>query len=276
MSHPLDRYLRTDRLPHIWCPGCGIGIAVSAMLRAIDKHISEGHFSHDDVAVVSGIGCTARATLYLNFDSAHVIHGRAIPFAIGLKLVKPRLKVIVIGGDGDIAAIGGNHLLHAARRNVDLTVIMVNNMIYGMTGGQVAPTTPPTIYTTTTPYGNYEYPINVIKLLSALNANYVARASITHPHLIERYVYKALSIEGLAFIEVVSTCPELFGRYLGFRSAVEFFNKLKEMVRFYEKPPIEKSDIVWGNEIVIGEYVINDREGFVRSIYKSLNKWCKG
>lgn len=267
--HPLDRYLRTDRLPHIWCPGCGIGIVISAMLRAIDRHISEGHFTQDDVATVSGIGCTARATLYLNFDSAHVIHGRAIPFAIGLKVIKPNLKVIVIGGDGDIAAIGGNHLLHSARRNMDITVIMVNNMVYGMTGGQVAPTTPMKVYTTTTPYGNLEYPLNLIKLVSSLNTNYVARASVTHPHLVERYIYNALSRDGFSFIEVISICPEVFGRHIGFRNPVELFNKLKSMIKFKAKPSIDESDIVWGKEIVLGEYVNEYKSGFIKLLYGS-------
>jgi len=270
--HPLDRYLRTDRLPHIWCPGCGIGIALAGILRAIDRHINEGSFRFEDVAVITGIGCTARASCYLYFDAAHVIHGRAIPFATGLKLVRHNMKVIVLGGDGDIAAIGGNHLLHAARRNMDLTVIMVNNMVYGMTGGQVAPTTPPGVYTTTTPYGNPEYPVNVIKLVSALNVNYVARASVTHPHLIERYVYKALGKEGFSFVEVISTCPEVFGRHLGFKGPVELFNKLKSLIRVKQRPSVAESDIVWGNEIVIGEYVEESREGFLRRYLRV----CKG
>ncbi len=268
VRHPLDRYLRTDRLPHIWCPGCGIGIAVSSLLRAIDRRVAEGLFTHDEVAAVSGIGCTARATFYLNFDSAHVIHGRAIPFAIGLKLVRPNLKVIVIGGDGDIAAIGGNHLLHAARRNVDLTVVMVNNMIYGMTGGQVAPTTPPNVYTTTTPSGNYEYAINIVKLLSALNVNYLARASVTHPHILERYLYTALGKEGLAFVEVISPCPEVFGRHIGYRDPVELFKKFKSMIKYEERPSLDKSDITLNldKEVVIGEFVNSSRESFIKII----------
>ncbi len=264
--HPLDRYLRTDRLPHMWCPGCGIGIAVSSLLRSIDRHIREGHFTQDNVAAVSGIGCTARATLYLNFDSAHVIHGRAIPFATGLKLVRPDLRVIVIGGDGDIVAIGGNHLIHAARRNMDLTVIMVNNMIYGMTGGQVAPTTPSGVYTTTTPQGNYEYSINVIKLLSALNVNYLARASVTHPHLLDRYLYTALGKDGLAFVEIISPCPEVFGRHIGCKDPKELFERIKSLIRYKGKPSVEDSDIVWGKEIVVGEFINDNKISFMKTI----------
>ncbi|MEM1982984.1 MAG: thiamine pyrophosphate-dependent enzyme [Sulfolobales archaeon] len=270
VAHPLDHYLRVDRLPHMWCPGCGIGIAVSSLLRAINRHIEEGHFRQEDVATISGIGCTARATLYLNFDSAHVIHGRAIPFATGLKLVKPNLKVIVIGGDGDIAAIGGNHLLHAARRNMDLTVIMVNNMIYGMTGGQVAPTTPTGVYTTTTPLGNFEYSINVVKFVSTLNVNYLARASVTHPHLLEKYIYTALSKEGFSFVEVVSPCPEIFGRHIGYKDPVELFNKLRSLIRYEEKPSIEKSDIVWGKEIFVGEFINDNKRSFLNTLVEVM------
>src|SRR5512142_1728385 len=148
----VDQYLRTERLPHIWCPGCGIGIAMRAMIQAL----SQSGLSMRDVAVVSGIGCTGRVAGYVKLDSFHTTHGRAIPFATGLKLANPKLKVIVYSGDGDLSAIGGNHLIHAARRNIDLKVICVNNMIYAMTGGQTAPTTPDHAITSTNPYGSFE------------------------------------------------------------------------------------------------------------------------
>jgi len=230
MMHPLDKYLRIDRLPHLWCSGCGIGVALAAILRAIDRRIRENVLRKEEIAFISGIGCSARAPLYLNFDTAHTIHGRAIPFATGLKLTKPNMKVIVFGGDGDIVGIGGNHLIHAVRRNMDLIIFMINNMTYAMTGGQVAPTTPKGLYTTTTPYGNPEKPINAIKLVSIQGANYVARASITHPTLIEQYAYKALNKEGLSFIEIISTCPEVFGRHIGLRSATELYSEIRKKV----------------------------------------------
>ena len=266
LIHPLDKYVRVDRLPHLWCPGCGIGIVMSAMLRAIEKRINEGLFNEEDVVTVGGIGCTARMPLYLNFDAVHAIHGRAIPFAVGAKLSNPKLKVIVIGGDGDIAGIGGNHLIHAARRNMDITVIMVNNMVYAMTGGQLAPTTPTGLYTTTTPRGNPEKPINVIKLVASLGANYVARTSVTHPALIEKYVYRALGKEGFAFVEVLSTCPEIFGRHIGIRDAVQLFMELRKRVKVKARPPIDDSYYDWGSGFVIGEYIDKDDPGYLRMI----------
>lgn len=271
VTHPLDKYLRVDRIPTIWCSGCGIGIVLGCLLRAVDKRISEGSLRRENVGFVSGIGCTARAPLYLLFDSAHVIHGRAIPFALGVKVVKPEMKMIVLGGDGDIAAIGGNHLLHAIKRNADLLVVMVNNMIYGMTGGQQAPTTPRGFYTTTTPYGNPEREINVIKL-AALGANYVARGSITHPPLLERMLYKALNKKGLAFVEVLSTCQELVGRYLGFRSPMEFYMELKKRVVVKTNPSLSESDYSWGGGFVVGEFVDRDEPSFTETLKEYMLK----
>ncbi|MCD6082053.1 2-oxoacid:ferredoxin oxidoreductase subunit beta, partial [candidate division WOR-3 bacterium] len=150
--HPLDPYLRTERFPHIWCPGCGIGVVIGAFLRGW----LETNIPREKLVVVSGIGCTSRAPGYLLFDTFHATHGRGIPFATGLKIANPDLTVVVIAGDGDLFSIGGNHFIHAARRNVDLTIICVNNFNYGMTGGQMAPTTPTDSKTTTSPYGNIE------------------------------------------------------------------------------------------------------------------------
>lgn len=265
--HPLDDLLRPERLPHLWCPGCGLGIALGAILRAVKRRLDEGYLQREKVAFIGGIGCSARASLYVDFDSAHTVHGRAIPFATGLKAVRPDMKVIVIGGDGDIAGIGGNHLMHAARRNIDLLVIMMNNMVYAMTGGQLAPTTPTGLYTTTTPYGNPERPINVVKLVATMGANYVARASVTHPPLIERYVYKALGKKGFAFIEIISTCPEVFGRHIGMRDAVELLNALRERVVVKQRPHIDESYYEWeGGKFVLGEYVDKDDPSYLERI----------
>jgi 2-oxoglutarate ferredoxin oxidoreductase subunit beta len=177
------------------------------------------------------------------------------------------MKVIVIGGDGDIAGIGGNHLMHAARRNIDLLVIMVNNMVYAMTGGQLAPTTPTGLYTTTTPYGNPERPINVIKLVATMGANYVATASVTHPPLIEKYVYRALEKKGFAFIEIISTCPEVFGRHIGLRDAVDLLNALKKRVVVKQRPHIDESYYEWDTgKFVIGEYVDKDDPSYLERI----------
>ena len=272
VAHPLDRYLRTDRIPTMWCPGCGLGILLGCVLRAVDRRIREGSLRRENVGFVGGIGCSARMTLYPYFDSAHVIHGRAIPFALGVKVVKPEMKMIVVGGDGDIAAIGGNHILHAIRRNADLLVIMANNMIYGMTGGQQAPTTPRGLYTTTTPYGNPEREINMVRLAAALGANYIARGSVTHPPLLEQMIYKALGKRGLAFVEVLSTCPELFGRHIGFRNPVDLYNELRKRVVVKVRPSVDESDYSWERGFVVGEFVDRDEPGFIEILYEYTSK----
>lgn len=269
--HPLDRHLRLDRIPTLYCPGCGLGIGLSAMLRALDRRIREGSINPDHVVWVGGIGCSARIVFYVNYDSAHVIHGRAIPFAVGVVLANPNIKAIVVGGDGDIAGIGGNHLIHAARRNIDLVVVMFTNFVYAMTGGQVAPTTPRGVKTTTTPRGNPEYPMNAVKLVASLNANYVARASITTPHYIEQFFYKALGMKGFRFIEVVSTCPEVYGRHIGIRSPVEMYMELKKRVKFKQRPGIEEAEIDWERGIVIGEFVERDNPSYVELV-RGVNK----
>ena len=175
-ANPVEQFLRSDRVPHIWCPGCGIGTTVNSFARAlIDSKIDLG-----SLALVSGIGCTGRVAGYVKLDSFHTTHGRAIPFATGLKLANPKLNVVVYSGDGDLSAIGGNHLIHAARRNIDLKVICVNNLIYAMTGGQTAPTTPDHSTTSTNPYGVFEPSFNLPHLVEAAGAVYVARWTTFH------------------------------------------------------------------------------------------------
>ncbi|MEM4624686.1 MAG: thiamine pyrophosphate-dependent enzyme [Thermosphaera sp.] len=233
------------------------------MLRGLQKRIDEGSLNRDKILWVGGIGCSARLSFYVNYDSAHVLHGRAIPFAVGAKLANPELTVVVVGGDGDIAGIGGNHLMHAARRNIDIITVMFTNFVYAMTGGQVAPTTPLGVRTTTTPLGNPEPPLDVVKVVSSLNANYVARASITTPHYIEQYFYKALGMKGFRFIEVVSTCPEIYGRHIGLRDPVEMYNELKKRVIYKPRPTLDEAVISWEKGIVIGEFVVKDNPGFI-------------
>lgn len=207
-SQSIDRYIRQDRLPHIWCAGCGIGSAMSCFLRAINR----AGIDPDKIAVVSGIGCTGRVAGYIKLDSFHTTHGRAIPFATGLKLANPELKVVVFSGDGDLVAIGGNHLIHGARRNIDMTVICVNNFNYGMTGGQVGPTSPFQSRTTTTPYGNFESPFNLPYLLSASGAPYIARWTVLHMRQLEKTMAEAMTRPGFTFIEVIASCPVTYGR----------------------------------------------------------------
>jgi len=204
----IEKYLRQDRLPHIWCSGCGIGPVAGCFLRAIDRE----KIDPDRIAVVSGIGCTGRVAGYVKLDSFHTTHGRAIPFATGLILANPDLNVVVFSGDGDLVAIGGNHLIHAARRNIDMTVICVNNFNYGMTGGQVGPTAPLEARTTTTPYGNFESPFNLPYLVSASGASYVARWTVLQIRQLEKAIAEAMTKPGFSFIEVVAPCPVVYGR----------------------------------------------------------------
>ena len=207
-KHPLEQYLRVERLPHIWCPGCGLGIILSAFLRGLLK----SGLALEKTAVVSGIGCTGRVAGYINLDSFHTTHGRAIAFATGLKLANPELKVVVFSGDGDIAAIGGNHLIHAGRRNIDMTVLCVNNFNYGMTGGQFGPTTPSMARSTTSRAGNVENPFNMSALAAASGAVYVARWTAAQVHQMERSITEALLKRGFSFVEIISPCPTYYGR----------------------------------------------------------------
>lgn len=203
-----DDYLRLDKMPHIWCPGCGHGIILQGILRAID---SLG-LDKDKIAVISGIGCSSRAVGYIDFNTVHTAHGRAIPFATGIKLMRPDMTVIVLGGDGDIAAIGGNHFIHAARRNIDLTVIIFNNSIYGMTSGQYSPLTPPGASTTTSPYGHIENSFDLCEIAKAAGATYVARTTAFHVRQLPLLVKEGIENRGFSVIEAISQCPVYFGR----------------------------------------------------------------
>ncbi|UCB51695.1 MAG: 2-oxoacid:ferredoxin oxidoreductase subunit beta, partial [Candidatus Zixiibacteriota bacterium] len=195
-EHPMEAMLRMDRIPHIWCPTCGIGTAVTAFAEALKKVDTP----LDKISVVSGIGCTGRVAGYVKLDSFHSTHGRAVPFATGLKLANPELKVVVFSGDGDIAGIGGNHFIHAARRNMDIVVICVNNFIYAMTGGQVAATTPIIANTSTSPYGNFEYPFSLPQLAESCGAVYVARWTALHVRRLTRSITEAMNKKGFSFI----------------------------------------------------------------------------
>jgi 2-oxoglutarate ferredoxin oxidoreductase subunit beta len=204
----IDKYFRPGRLPHIWCPGCGNGIVTGAIVKAIDKL----GLSKDQVAFISGIGCSSRSSGYLDFNTGNTVHGRAIPIASGLKMGNPALTVVVASGDGDGTAIGGNHLIHAARRNIDMTVILYNNSIYGMTGGQYSPMTPLGAKATTAPYGTVERSFNAAELVKAAGATFVARATTFHTMLLIDLIAKGIQHKGFSFIEAVSACPISFGR----------------------------------------------------------------
>ena len=200
--------LRKDKFPHIWCEGCGDGIALKAILRAIQNIGIE----QNDIAMVSGIGCSSRTPGYVDFNTLHTTHGRAIAYATGLKLARPELTVIVVSGDGDATAIGGNHLIHAARRNINLTVLVYNNHIYGMTGGQVSPTTPMGDFATTAPYGGMENAFDIAGLTIAAGASFVARSTVYHAKTLERLIEKAIRKNGFSLVEIMSPCPTAYGK----------------------------------------------------------------
>jgi 2-oxoglutarate ferredoxin oxidoreductase subunit beta len=259
-EHPLDGLLRADRLPHIWCPGCGLGSIMSCMTNAI---ADSGIPSYEHV-IVSGIGCTGRVAGYMKLDSFHTTHGRAIPFAAGIKLARPDLTVSVFSGDGDLFSIGGNHFLHAARRNLDINVICANNFNYGMTGGQFGPTTPTGARTTTTPLGNSEPAFNLPYLAANLGAVYVARWTSLHLRQLYRSMLAALAKPGFTFIEVISPCP------VGFGKSNEIGEGLDEMRYYRENCIVEPDanlqeagiDMKRDSPIVLGNFVNIERPVF--------------
>ncbi len=259
LQHPLAKYLRQERMPHIWCEGCGNGILVNSFLEALDELQPD----LDKVIVVSGIGCIGRAAGYINVDSFHTTHGRALAFATGVKLANPDLKVVVISGDGDLFAIGGNHFIHAARRNMDIKVICANNFNYGMTGGQYGPTTPLGSWTTTTPHGNIEHPFNLVHLAAASGAVYVARWTTLHVRRLRNSIEKALQKEGFSFIEVVSPCPELYGRYNKLGKAIDLMKQYKLISRVQHGYDPAKAEIT-PDRIICGEFVDIEKPSYGR------------
>jgi len=218
-------YLRHHKkFPHLWCAGCGIGIVMGSILRSVQRL----ELNQDDVAVISGIGCTGRMPVYMDFNTMHTTHGRALAFATGLKLARPEMEIIVIMGDGDALAIGGNHFIHAARRNIDMTAIVVNNNIYGMTGGQSSPTTPLDARSATAPYGHIEQPFPIVDLAMAAGAPFVARSTVYHVTELDRLVEQAVRKEGFALVEVVSYCHTTFGRANNIKSPIAMMRQLKD------------------------------------------------
>ncbi len=255
IPHPMEEWLRMDRIPHIWCPTCGLGTVVTAFIEGLKQTDLE----RDNVAVVSGIGCTGRVAGYVKLDSYHTTHGRAIPFATGLALSNPKLKVAVVSGDGDLVGIGGNHFIHAARRNMDLTVILVNNFIYAMTGGQVAPTTPETANTTTTPYGAFEPPFNIPHLAEACGAVYVARWTSLHVRRLTESIRKALSKPGFALVEVVTPCSTLYARRNRLGSGLDLLKFYHDNSTIQNGARTSDVGIDFQKPFIVGEFVDHDR-----------------
>ena len=248
-----DEWLRSDRLPHIFCAGCGNGTIMNCVLEAV----SQIGWNRDSTVFVSGIGCSSRAPGYIQTDSLHTTHGRALPFATGVKMANPALHVVVFTGDGDLSAIGGNHFIHACRRNIDITVVCMNNFIYGMTGGQGSPTTPIGKTSTTTPYGATETPFDLAELAVAAGANYVARWTSYHVTELTRAVLTGLETPGLSFIEVRCQCPTSYGRRNKYRQPSDFITYLRDNAILKERwdrtapPGAEMPD----EKFLVGEFV---------------------
>lgn len=251
----LDRYYLKDRLPTIWCAGCGLGTATAAFLRGLH----EAGIDQDKTVLVNGIGCSGRTAAYLDFDVLKGTHGRAIAFATGIRLFRPELTVVVMAGDGDTLAIGGNHFIHAARRDIDITVILFNNQIYGMTGGQASPTTPLGAKASTAPTGFTEPAFDACKLAEAAGASYVARATSYHTQLLTRVVRNALLHKGFSLVEVLSQCPQQYGRWNKAGTASDMLQWQKEhAVRLQQARHMSPAELAEG--IVIGEFVNRETE----------------
>lgn len=221
----VHQWLRVKKkFPHLWCPGCGDGIVLASTVRALESL----EYSKDDVVMVAGIGCAGRIPVYVDCNTLHTTHGRALTFATGIKLAKPHLKVLVFMGDGDALAIGGNHFIHAARRNIDLTAVVVNNNIYGMTGGQSSPTTPTGMKSTTAMYGTLEPPFDTCELAKSAGATFVARSTVYHVKHSEQMIRRGLEHKGFSVIEIVSNCHTSYGRMNKLGEPIDMLNYMKE------------------------------------------------
>lgn len=241
MINDLKKYLREDKMSHILCAGCGHGTIMNALVHAIN----DLDLDQDKTVIVSGIGCSSRIPGYLNFNTLHTTHGRAIAFATGIKLANPELKVIVITGDGDASAIGGNHLIHASRRNIDITVLVFNNNIYGMTGGQYSPMTPVGGYATTSPYGNIDRGFDLCELAKGAGATFVARGTAYHVSMLTNLIVEAVEHKGFSLLDAISHCPTYFGRRNDFKDGIAMLKWEKDHampVKAFEKLPKEKTE----------------------------------
>lgn len=271
-SDATHHYLRAKKkFPNVWCAGCGNGIVMGSLIRAIDNL----GLNKDEVAVVSGIGCSSRMPVYLDFCTLHTTHGRALPFATGVKVAKPEMKVIVITGDGDALAIGGNHFIHSCRRNIDITTILIDNKIYGMTGGQFAPTTPSGSFATTAPYGNYENQFDPTTLAIAAGASYVARGTVYHVTQLDQLIEGALKKKGFALLDVISNCHTYYGRFNREGDAVAMLQWMKKHAmpkKAYDVVPEEKRK----GKIVTGVLHDADIPEFTEVYQQLIDRLAKG
>jgi len=261
--HPVLKHFREDSpgTPHLWCPGCGVGQVWNYTAKAIE----ELGLDEDRVLWVGGSGCTGRMCTYWHKDFFHTLHGRALSFATGVKLARPEMTVLVHSGDGECVAIGGNHLIHAARRNVDITLIAINNFNYGMTGGQFSPTTPGNVNTSTTPYGNPEAPFDLATLMKEAGATYIARWTTVHARQVINAIKKGVQNKGFSFIEVLAQCPTQYGRRNKLGDAVGMMEWLKANSIPREKAEKMPPDELKG-KFIIGELYTDTRPEFSASM----------
>ncbi|MEA2103481.1 MAG: thiamine pyrophosphate-dependent enzyme [Candidatus Cloacimonadota bacterium] len=264
----IHRYLRHDKkFPHVWCPGCGNGTVLGDILRAI-YHLG---LTKDEIVMVSGIGCSSRMPVYVDFNTLHTTHGRAIAFATGIKFANPKLKTIVITGDGDATAIGGNHFIHACRRNIDITIIIINNNIYGMTGGQASPTTAPGKFATTAPYGAIESNFDICNLAIGAGASFVARTTAFHTTEARKLFEKAFMKKGCSVIDVITQCPVAYGKRNNLSTAVQMLKWQKEQTipkAAYDKIPEEKRK----GKVIRGILHEDDKNEFTAEYQKLIEK----
>ena len=264
----LEKYYLVDKLPNIWCAGCGIGAIAAALTRAID----DLGIDKNKLTQVNGIGCSGRVGAYQDFDVLKGTHGRALAFATGIKLYKPELTVLAIVGDGDCGAIGGNHLIHAARRNIDVTAVVINNRIYGMTGGQASPTTPFGDHASTAPYGSLERPFDLCQLAAGAGATYVARGTVYHIRQLQRLFKNAIAHKGFSFVEVISQCPVYYGRYNDAQSPAEMLRAQKESsVSVTAAAGLSPEELK--GKYVIGELVNKQEPEFVSEYQALIEKY---
>ena len=267
-EHPMDNFMRMDRMPHIWCPSCGIGVSVNCFAKALEKC----KIPLDNMAVVSGIGCSGRVAGYVKVDSFHTTHGRAIPFATGLKLANPKLKVVVFSGDGDIIAIGGNHFINAARRNIDIVVICVNNFNYAMTGGQLASTTPEGAVLATSPLGNFETPFNLPFLAESVGAVYVARWTSLHIYNQTQSMVEALNKPGFSFIEIIAPCPTIYERQQRFGDGLDRLRWYCDNSEIRNDAKTKDVDIRLRDRIIVGKFVDIERPTYLEAMNKHFKE----
>jgi len=261
-------YIRERFFPHMWCPGCGHGIVLNGLIRAVE----ELGINKNDIVMVSGIGCSSRISGYLDFHTMHTIHGRALAFATGIKMSRPELNLIVPMGDGDALAIGGNHFIHAARRNIDITAIVMNNRIYGMTGGQYSPLSGLGVLATTAPYTNIDHSFDVVKLAAAAGATFVARSTAYHVQQLTDVIKQAITHKGFSVVEILSQCPTYFGRKNKEGGAVDMLERMKDVTTpIGSKAKKENPDL-----IERGVFVNEDKPEYCSEYNKVIERAMKG